>query len=120
MLQKIRELGATPILVTQASMMCRYVDGRTLGSPEIMTVDGKEMNGLDFCRLKSLVDKETISACREAGGICIDLAAELNLGEPDFYDYYHNTPRGAARIGHFLYSRLKDACSAMPRGELGS
>lgn len=106
MLRKIRETGAVPILVTQASMMCKPESGKMLGTPEIMVIDGRKMNGVDFCRLKSLMDREAISACGEAGGICIDLASELRLSETDFYDYFHNTPQGTERIGNFLYARL--------------
>lgn len=107
MLRKIRETGAVPILVTQASMMCKQGNGKILGAPDRMTISGTEMNGVDFCRLKSVLDQETLSACREAGGICIDLASELSLGETDFYDYFHNTPQGARKIGDYLFGKLR-------------
>ena len=36
----------------------------------------------------------------------IDLAGELDFEDSDFYDSYHNTPQGAAKIGRYLYQKM--------------
>lgn len=108
LIAKIHHFGATPIFVTQAAFMCKHKKGEILGAPETMVYDGKDINGLDFCFMKSFFDRITMAVCKEAKGICVDLANELELGEIDFYDYYHNTPEGSRKIGDFLYSRLRN------------
>lgn len=104
--QKTRQLGAIPIYVTQPTARCRYSDGRVLGLDEESTFDGLRINGVDVCIMLQLLNKRTLEVCRETGGICVDLADELKFSDGDFYDYYHNTPQGTAKIGHFLYQRL--------------
>ena len=37
---------------------------------------------------------------------CLDLAAELRFEPGDFYDYEHNTPQGARKIGQWLAGKL--------------
>lgn len=38
--------------------------------------------------------------------VCLDLATELHFADGDFYDFEHNTPQGAEKIGHWLAGKL--------------
>jgi hypothetical protein len=40
--------------------------------------------------------------------MCIDLAAEDMWQDDDFYDFLHNTPKGARKLGNYLFERLSD------------
>lgn len=42
-------------------------------------------------------DGRTLEECRQAGGICIDLEAELHFEDGDFYDLNHTSPQGPGR-----------------------
>lgn len=70
--------------------------------------DRTRINGVDYHHLIEEIHVVTMSVCSEMGGICIDLANELEWELDDFYDWAHNTPPGAEKIGHFVYERLKD------------
>jgi hypothetical protein len=48
----------------------------------------------------------TLEVCRERHVVCLDLATELRFSEGDFYDYEHNTPLGAEKIGRWLADKL--------------
>ncbi len=55
-----------------------------------------------------LFNRAAMTACREAGALCLDLAAEIEFKPGDFYDWVHTTPAGSARIADYLFARLKD------------
>ena len=55
-----------------------------------------------------MLNDKTMEFCHAVGGICLDLASELEFNDSDFYDFYHNTPRGAEKIGLYLYQKLQD------------
>jgi len=99
-----RELGAEPVFVTQTLMSSREVDGRLVG------VEGVGSNGLDANIILGLFNATTLQVCREVRAICVDLARELRpeFDDADFYDFSHTTPRGAAKIGAYLYRSLRD------------
>jgi hypothetical protein len=101
--RRIEELGAIPIYVTQHRADYRVVDGTVLYS---VRKDGTLLRG-DYAVMMAF-NRKTMEVCRDLGGICIDLAAELNFGENELYDWYHTTPRGSDKVGRYLFSKLKD------------
>ena len=92
-----RDWGATPIFVTQTRFDALW-DGETLRGAN-RAAFGEKI-------LLMFYGAETMRACRDADGICIDLGRELAFAPGDFYDLYHTTPRGSDRIAGFLYRRL--------------
>jgi hypothetical protein len=101
----IRALGAQPVFVTQRHGDWRIgKDGRLEGVVE----ESGAVNGLDHKILMDLYNRATLAVCREEKAICLDLASELELQPADFYDLVHNTPQGAAKIGHWMADKLKD------------
>ena len=95
----IRKFGATPIFVTQPRGDYRVIEGRVLGlSPR----------SVDSYIVTRLFNDKTLELCRETGGICIDLAAELHFEDGDFYDVNHTSPRGSQKIGAYLARTLQE------------
>ena len=94
---RIKAFGARPIFVTQMRGDSFLVDGRML------VRNGAALNE----RLAlTIFNQVTMAACREAGGICIDLGKELLFAPADFDDYVHPLPSGSRKIGEFLAARL--------------
>ena len=97
----IQRLGAVPVFVTQTRADYRLDNGRMTG---IADADGP--NGVDRGRALARFNAATMEVCRTWHITCLDLAAELRFTEGDFYDYEHNTPRGAEKIGRWLSGKL--------------
>lgn len=107
--EEVRKLGSTAIFVTQTSRTCKIVDGATVGAEEARgEYDGLACNGADICGMLREINNVTMRSCRRNGGICLDLARDVRFDDSDFYDWYHNTPSGAAKIGRYLAAALRD------------
>lgn len=107
--KKIRAFGAESVFVTQPSRMFRRENDRVLGVTDTLIFEGKPINGVDFYHMLTLINEATMASCKQLKGICIDLAQDLSFEEGDFYDYFHTTPSGAEKIGHYLFEKLKNA-----------
>jgi len=101
MADEIHAMGAVPVFVTQSRGDYKLVGGKVMG---MVTEDGP--NGVDQYNALSPYNAATRQVCREHGLLCLDLAKELTFGDGDFYDYLHNTPAGAEKIGRWLYAKL--------------
>jgi lysophospholipase L1-like esterase len=97
----IERMGAVPVFVTQTRADYRLENGRLTG---ITAVDGP--NGVDQGRLLGRFNAATMEVCRGRHMACLDLATDLRFGDGDFYDYEHNTPQGAEKIGQWLAGKL--------------
>ena len=104
---RVRGLGAHSIYVTQTTGRCRESNGKVIAVAETATFDGVKVNGVDKCIMRRLINRRTMEFCRQAGGVCLDLAGEIKFGDGDFYDFPHTTPRGSEKIGHYLYTMLQ-------------
>ena len=106
--ERVRRLGALPIYVTQPIRRCKNINGKTVGTVETESFEGVEIDGVDSCIMMRLMNNKTMEFCHSVGGICLDLASEVEFEDGDFYDFYHNTPRGAEKTGIYLYRKLQD------------
>jgi lysophospholipase L1-like esterase len=97
----IGRMGAVPVFVTQTRSDYRREHGRLTG---IREVDGP--NGVDQGRVLARFNAATMEVCRDRHVACLDLATELRFGDGDFYDYEHNTPQGAEKMGRWLAGKL--------------
>lgn len=104
---RVAEAGGTPIFVTPPSRRYRKTPGGVVGSAETFPFERQEANGMDYYYMIRLLDDVTMEVCHECGGVCIDMAAETTWDNDDFYDYVHNTPKGAQKVGRYLYEKLK-------------
>lgn len=99
--ERAHAMGAVPVFVTQTRADFKLADGKVLGM-----VEGDGLNGIDHYRRLTAFNRATREVCEERGLLCLDLAREVTFEAGDFYDYLHNTPQGAARIGRWLADKL--------------
>lgn len=94
-----RQIGATPIFVTQRRGNAYRIDGvwHATGRAAVFLQSALE----EFNRV-------TMSVCRDVQGICIDLAKNIRFEPRDFADSMHTTASGSRKIGLFFAARLKD------------
>ena len=107
LMSRVRQMGASPVLVTQPHHLYKFVGGVIHGTNHECDWGGATVNGVDVGHMMRLMDRTTMTTCEEDDSICIDLAVDLHLEDADFYDLAHNTPTGAAKIGRFLFRRLE-------------
>jgi hypothetical protein len=106
--QKVAELGSGLICVTQPSRAYRKEGGTVRGVATLGTIGGMTVSGVDYYHMIQVLRRTTLETCGELGGRAIDLANEVDWDDDDFYDFAHNTPRGAEKIGRYLYMKLRD------------
>ena len=103
---KVRDMHARPIFVTQVYWSYKLHRGTVLGTAATRRYGDAEINGVDLYHMINLINSVTMRVCKASDAVCIDLAGELAFDDADFYDGAHNTPRGAAKVGRYLYTRL--------------
>lgn len=101
MADEIHAMGAVPVFVTQTRGDFKKLGGKVVG---MVTESGP--NGVDQYNALAPFNAATMQVCRENGLLCLDLAREVAFEDGDFYDYLHNTPAGADRIGRWLHAKL--------------
>lgn len=79
----IHGLGAVPVLLTQP-------------------MDA----AFERAALLAGINQAARDVCRDEGLLCLDAAREVAFESGDFYDYLHNTPAGAEKMGRWLASKL--------------
>jgi hypothetical protein len=106
--ESVKQLNGIPICVTQSSWAGHKAGDTVIGIDTLSRYEDKaDVNGVDIYYMQQLLNQVTLETCAEAGGISIDLANELQFTQTDFYDFAHNTPQGAEKIGLYLYSKLR-------------
>ena len=101
---KIRDLDATPILVTQQRGDMKIdKSGKVWG----MRAPKMQRNGIDEALALNQINAATLETCRVLEITCFDLATEIVLNPTDFYDRVHTKPSGAKKIGLYLHRKLK-------------
>lgn len=106
--ERTREFGSEPIIVTQQTRYGKLVDNKVLGVSSLNhRLLGVAYNGVDRYYMEREFNRVAMEVCSRVAAICIDLGEELLLQDTDFYDYLHNTPSGAERIGNYLYLKTK-------------
>lgn len=105
---KTKAFGAMPIFVTQPPREYRldadFLEGIASTSP----YRGVEINGVDSFHMMRKMDDATLSACQRHGCICVDMSKAARWEDDDFYDYAHMTPKGAEKVGTYLFGALKE------------
>lgn len=110
-----RALGAKPIFVTQRSARWKSANGEIVGISDYKPDFHEEafrkfgsVNGVDIYNIERRIADTVLTACGNAGAICLDLMSEIqfDIGQ-DFYDPIHTTPAGSRVIGEYLHERLK-------------
>ena len=99
-------MGATPICVTQASRYYRDDGGAIAGVAQSIPYGDRFVNGVDFFQIMIALDATLFQVCRDAGGVTLDAARQVAWTDADFYDFLHNTPAGARKLGEYLNANL--------------
>ena len=105
---KSREVGATPIFVTQPTRRYKIVSDGLYGAASTAIYENKTYNGVDYYFMMRELDLVTMEICRQNNGLCYDLAGEFFWDGNDFYDYAHMTPKGAKKVGEKIFEFLKE------------
>jgi lysophospholipase L1-like esterase len=103
-----RQMGATPIFVSQPTRHYRITAQGIEGWAETTPYDDRRINGVDLFHLMRKLDGVAQAIAAEKGAIFVDLATRNEWVDLDFYDFVHMTPQGAAKTGLFLYESLKE------------
>ncbi len=100
-----KAMGSQPIFVTQRTYMWKEENGKIFGVANTSEVDGIEVNGIDRYVMEIAMADAILNFCKERQLTCIDGHRALDASE-DFYDFAHNTPKGAERLGTYIGARL--------------
>ncbi len=103
---RTRRFGSEPIFATQPSYHYRRTDTRIEGQADTSIYSGHEMNGVDHCRMMRRMDAALEEVSRSKHATFIDLSADYQWEESDFYDFLHMTPSGARKPGDCLFKEL--------------
>ncbi len=103
LIDRIEKFGAKAIVVTQSRSGYRVDQGRVFAA---LHADGT--TSMEGYAIQTPFNHAAMRACKKKrNAICIDLGSELRFGDDDFYDWVHTTASGSARIGDYLFDRLK-------------
>jgi lysophospholipase L1-like esterase len=99
-----RGAGIEPVLMTQPALYGRGHDDETGTNLETIAVGA--LDGRTAWATLELFNEVTRDVGREQGVFVVDLAHMLEKSSQYFYDYFHYTNEGAARIAELLYTSL--------------
>jgi lysophospholipase L1-like esterase len=107
LIDRTRRFGARPIFVTQPSRRFRRTPDGIEGRADVIDYGGHRINGIDQYHMMRQFDRVMDSVCRERNVPFLDIVADTDWTDEDFYDFNHMTPAGAAKLGRHLFVRLQ-------------
>lgn len=99
LVEKIRSLGARPILATQ-KRGDYHVQGDT-----VYGIEGTD--ALREAKELDCLNRSTLAFCVRSGIMCIDVANRADLRPDDFYDAIHTSPTGSAKVAQIIYEEIR-------------
>lgn len=115
--KRTKDLGASPIFVSQPSCRYRITKEGLVGDNTIGSYDSHTYNGVDYYYMMKRLDSITEAVALEKNAIFVDLASHSGWVESDFYDFEHMTPAGAKKVGVLLHEALKERSDFMEQDE---
>lgn len=110
------ERHAVPVFMTQTAFAWTGDwAARPRGVKDTVTVLGSTLNYADVAVLHQGLNRGLVQYCEERRVACFDLAHELSLGREDYYDFVHNSPAGAEKIGRYVAARLGEVTASRER-----
>ncbi len=103
-----KSMGAEPIFVTQPTLVFKWSDKNELeGQSETWNIYNEKYNGVDYYNFLNRLNERIKKV---AGGtyLVIDLTSKPIWRASDFYDFYHNTPIGAQKVGYQIFKEIKN------------
>lgn len=108
LVERVRNMGAQPVFMTQTAFAWdANPSAPSRGIKDTIRIFGSTVNYADVSFLHQQLNRELLAYCRHTGITCLDMAGDLTLGPDDYYDYLHNTPAGARKIGEYLAEKLR-------------
>lgn len=102
-----KRINAIPVFVTQPSLHYKLRNDKLFGTELIQYLEDKyAYNGIGYYRLLNKLNE----AITEVAGpkLVIDLTNDNDWHVTDFYDYFHNTPTGAKKLGKKIYQKINE------------
>lgn len=75
------------------------------------------MNYADVAAIHRAMNQALLAQCATMAAVCLDLPSAIRFDDRDYYDFVHNTPDGAEKIGEYLareLARLSPAANGRP------
>jgi hypothetical protein len=107
LIELTKNLGAEPIFVTQPSIGYKFNEGKLVGVENLGSNTGYLYNGVDYYILITELNKVIKEVVNNRYTI-IELTSLSIWNESDFYDFYHNTPSGANKIGKEIFKYVNN------------
>ena len=107
--QRVVKMGAEPVFMTQTALGWNADGSKPRGRPGTVTLDGVTVNFADVAAIHQHLNRSLMAYCDTNKLTCFDLATDVAFDNSDYYDYLHNTPHGAEKIGKYLADRLAKA-----------
>jgi lysophospholipase L1-like esterase len=104
--KRIKTLGAQPIFVSQVFSAYYRDGGKITGLDEEIKYEGHIVNGVDVYHMFGILNETMMDACKASGGVCIDLASEIDFKPSDFYDYVHPNNQGTQKLADYFTRKL--------------
>ncbi|HET7217709.1 MAG TPA: GDSL-type esterase/lipase family protein, partial [Vicinamibacterales bacterium] len=98
--------GGLPIFVTQTAFAWNADKQPPRGVSGTIVAHGRTMNFADIAVIHQSLNRGLIDFCTQHGLTCFDMPNEVAFDGDDYYDYLHNTPKGAEKIGRYLAAKL--------------
>ncbi|MBC6426372.1 MAG: SGNH/GDSL hydrolase family protein [Ekhidna sp.] len=108
LLNHAKRLNAEPIFITQPSLKFKLnEEGNLTGVTNINYIYDYPYNGFDYYHLLSMLN-ESIKKIAGSETLVVELTPKFIWEEEDFYDFVHNTPQGAEKLGKEIYRQIKN------------
>jgi lysophospholipase L1-like esterase len=104
--EHVKASGAQTIIVTQTAFAWNADSAPPRGVKGVVQAHDRSMNYADVAFLHQAVNRALVDYCAKNNVICLDVANDVKFDADDYYDYLHNTPKGAEKIGRYLAERL--------------
>lgn len=109
-----KQLGATPVFITQPSKRFKFTDsGELIGLKKKFKskFSGYAINGVDYYYLLKEMNK-VIKAVANKNDLLLIEQTDLKIfSDEDFYDYTHTTPSGSLKIAQHITSSFMPTLS---------
>jgi len=98
--------GAAPIFVTQTAYGWSGGGNTPRGVKETVRIYGYTVNYSDVAFLHQHMNRGLVDYCAQNRVTCFDMANDVTFEADDYYDYVHNTPQGAEKVGRYVAEKL--------------
>jgi lysophospholipase L1-like esterase len=104
--ERAAALGAQPIFMTQTAFGWNADRFKPRGLSGTVVISGRKVNYADVAAFHQGLNRGLMEYCSARAVTCFDLANDVTFEMGDYYDYLHNTPSGADKIGRYVAARV--------------